>query len=110
MDTRQLQLGFKGQRSYIQGGDIFNAATAIAREAGPEWFLSVLAFRHFARGDCDLHWSRPAPEATLIGHGVATDTSAKRPFWITESQRPATGRNPYDCAPSAVVGPDRLFE
>ncbi len=95
-ETAALGLGFKGERTYIQGGDIYNAiATAIAI-ADPTTFVEHLAFRQFARRDCDLTWVKPDDGAVLIAQGRSRSKDGPRPFWVIQSQRDAVGRRPFD--------------
>ncbi len=93
---QQLDLKFKGSRTYIQGGDIFNAVGRFAREADITSYVSHLAFRHFARQDCDLVWDRPELTEKLIAQGRVTSADNSRAFWVMESSRPSAGRYPYD--------------
>jgi hypothetical protein len=96
MDSRQLDLRFKGQRPYIQGPDIFNAATRILKDADTEAWVSMLAFHRFARLDCDLILAKPHADAPMVARGFANTSGGKRPFWIVESDREPGGRYPYD--------------
>lgn len=54
----RLKLNFKGQREYVQGGDIFNAAVRVLKNevATNSWVKSII-FRRFAYYDCDLDLS-----------------------------------------------------
>jgi len=74
MDPQKLNLRFKGQRSYIQGPDIFNAATRKLHEADAEAWVSMLAFRRFARLDCDLVVAKPQAEAHMVAQGLANSS------------------------------------
>ena len=96
MDPQKLNLRFKGQRSYIQGPDIFNAATRILNVADAEAWISMLAFRRFARLDCDLVLAKPQADAHTVAQGFVNNSGGKRPFWIVESDREPGGRYPYD--------------
>jgi len=91
-----LSVGFKGERSYIQGGDIFNAVADRLATDDPDAWVEHLAFRHFARRDCDLVWERPSETAVLIAQGRSGPPERKRPFWVIESTRDAVGRRPFD--------------
>jgi hypothetical protein len=95
-EAAALGLGFKGDRTYIQGGDIYNSIAAIISIAEPSAFVEHLAFRQFARRDCDLVWERPDGTAVLIAQGRADSAVGKRPFWVIESQRDPVGRRPFD--------------
>lgn len=94
-----LNLRFKGDRAYLQGGDIYNAVNNLAGElAGKaEAYVSKIAFRRFARQDCDLLGEEPRDKTALIASGTITieqQPSAK--FWIIETDRPPIGRYDYD--------------
>ena len=103
MDRQQLDLKFKGDRTYIQGGDIYNVVDRFVRKTDVASFLLYLAFRRFARQDCDLLWDRPASTEKLIAQGSVSLSDSRRPFWIIESDRPAAGRYPFD--EDSVVAP-----
>ena len=103
MDRQQLNLKFKGDRTYIQGGDIYNAVDRYVRETDAGAYISKLVFRTFARQECDLLWDRPASTETLIGQGIASHADSNQQFWIIESTRPAAGRYPYD--EDSIVNP-----
>jgi hypothetical protein len=91
-----LGLGFKGERTYIQGGDIYNAIAATVSDADPTAFVEHLVFREFARRDCDLVREKPGNDAVLIAQGRSRSNDGRHPFWVTESQRDAVGRRPFD--------------
>ena len=95
-DSVALNVGFKGTRNYIQGGDIYNAIDACVRATRSESYIQHLAFRHFARRDCDLLWTEPKADVTLIGQGRSVFGEEQRRFWVSESSRDAAGRRPYD--------------
>ena len=108
MESQRLNLRFKGDRTYIQGGDIYNALDRLIQETDSAAYVSHLAFRRFARRDCDLLWDRPVLTEKLIAQGSASLADRKRPFWVSESRRAAAGRNEYDedsvVAPAAING------
>jgi hypothetical protein len=103
VDKQHLKLEFKGDRTYLQGGDIFNAIDRIARKSDLASYPSHLVFRHFAKHDCDLLWDRPESSAVLVAQGSVCFADSKRLFWVTESSRPVTGRNEYD--EESIVNP-----
>ena len=82
MERQRLNLKFKGDRSYIQGGDIFNALDRLVQETDSAAYISLLAFRRFARRDCDLLWDKPVSTERLCAQGVVSLTDRKRPFWV----------------------------
>ena len=94
-----LQLSFKGSRNYLQGGDIHNSVDRLAGELTgmADAYVSKIAFRKFARQDCDLVREKPEDEAALVADG--TITAGDNPpiqFWVIETCRPAIGRYDYD--------------
>ena len=96
MQNQKLKLKFKGDRTYIHGSDIFNAVERIARQDDDESYLSQLAFRRFARQDCDLFWTAPPQGTELIAQGRVCQSGTDRSFWIAESNDPAAGRYEFD--------------
>jgi hypothetical protein len=97
-----LKLSFKGNRNYLQGGDIHNAVNRLAGEltGRVDAYVSKIAFRKFARQDCDLVGEKPEDEAALVADG--TVTAGNNPpiqFWVIETFRPAIGRYDYDEQP-----------
>ena len=91
-----LNLGFKGDRNYVQGGDIFNAVEREFRERDTNSYVSHISFRHFVRSDCDLVWERPEDAETLVAQGRWSASTGEQPFWVIESTRPVTGRRGFD--------------
>jgi len=96
VQNQKLNLKFKGDRTYIQGGDIFNAVERVARQDDDESYLSQLAFRRFARQDCDLFWTAPPQGTALIAQGRVCQSGTDRSFWVVETDEPATGRYEFD--------------
>ena len=96
MDETLLNLSFKGDRTYIQGGDIFDAINRIIGMKSPSGWVSHLAFRNFARRDCIVRWSEPSSESRLIAQGAARFPTAEEKFWVIESDKEAVGRRPFD--------------
>jgi len=91
-----LELKFKGDRNYIQGGDIFAAIERIVRGEDELSFVSRISFRHFGRHDCDLYWDPVAGGERLVAEGNIHTTSGNRKCWVVESQRPVRGRYEFD--------------
>lgn len=103
VDRQQLNLKFKGDRTYMHGSDIYNVVDRLVRETDVASYISRLAFRRFARRDCDLLWDKPASNANLFAQGTASLSDGNRSFWVIESDRPAAGRYPFD--EDSVVAP-----
>lgn len=114
MQPEALNLNFKGDRTYIQGGDIYNAVVRIATRSGDPAFVSSIAFRHFARHDCDVVWDKPAPSDSLVAQGRIAKKTADQAFWVMESTRPASGRVDFDeqrlLAPAVSHGEEIVLE
>ena len=109
MDNRdriELNLKYKGQRNYIQGGDVYNAVESLAETiTGLEnSFVSNLAFRKFARKDCDLCIEQPTELAPYIAKGKIADAGGREVqiFWILESDRLVSKR--YEFNEDEIVG------
>jgi hypothetical protein len=96
----QLEIGYKGSRTYLHGSDIFNAlaqvATTVSGDASA--YVEQLIFRSFARNGCDVTTERPLGTDRLVGQatfrapGIEESVSA----WILETNRPVTERRPFD--------------
>lgn len=89
-------MGFKGDRDYVHGTDVFNAVQAQAESNASEAFVSSLLFRRFARRDCDLFDARPEDASTLVAQGTIRRGTQDKRFWVAESDRSALGRQRYD--------------
>lgn len=101
----KLSLGFKGQRNYIQGGDIFNSLSELAPHmtGDPDAFIASLAFRTFARSECFVVGERPSQEAKLIAQAQVAyhdphdpDQYKIRDFWVVEGKEAITERRVFD--------------
>lgn len=91
----RLALGYKGQRTYLQGGDIFNAINTWASSAyGPTAFISRLSFRQIARTACVV--TTQAPAGSNVGNGQVMVSGVEVPFWLVETVEPIQDRYPYD--------------
>lgn len=95
-----LMLSYKGEREYIQGGDIFNALADIASEvAGHSGaFVKRLAFRRFTRMACEVTTEQPNDSSKVIGQvrfGLQHDSS-HRDAWLVETGIDITTRQPFD--------------
>lgn len=101
----KLVVGFKGQRNYIQGGDIFNALTEVVASLVQDEaaFVSWLAFRTFARASCSVMTEPPAVGDKLIAQArIEVDDPARQgqklfiPVWVIEDPEPIDDRRPFD--------------
>lgn len=93
-----LELRYKGDRNYLQGGDIvqFLEDNLDTWLEGDGWWLSRLAFRRFARNQLDLVWEAPGDQRDAVAEGLFRRNGNDRRFWLTESDRPVAGRYPFD--------------
>ena len=94
MKHQALNLRLKGDRTYVHGSDIFNAAAEVIRDSEYDGYLAHLSFRHLGRRDCDMLWRRPDAAAILVASGRMS--GAGRAFWIVESTRPVGGQYDFD--------------
>ncbi|MFB1489889.1 MULTISPECIES: hypothetical protein [unclassified Thiocapsa] len=101
-----FQLKFKGTRNYLQGGDIYNAiAEALSARFGGH--LVRLAFKHFARNQCQLLFQHPAETGKVMGNGTWQAASGEmQRFWLCETDRPVTESYPFD--EDAITAPAQL--
>jgi len=96
VQSQKLNLKFKGDRTYIHGSDIFNDVDRVAGKNNDGCYLSHLAFRRFARRDCELLWVKPSPGKPLVAQGSVRHSDTDRPFWVVELHEPAAGRYEFD--------------
>lgn len=93
--SQPLRLGFKEDRNYLRGSDIFQALSEWALESqGPTAYVARLSFRQLARTSCVV-----ATEPTrvgLIGEGLLKVSGVDMPFWVIESGEPVQMRHAYD--------------
>lgn len=96
---KQLHVQYKGDRSYLQGGDLFNALSKFADEmlSGVDVFVEQLSFRRFARTACDVTTELPEDPSSIVGE-VRFHQSGKDAVdaWLIETGRPVMGRLPFD--------------
>jgi len=91
-----INLKYKGSRTYLQGGDIYNAIVE-ELSAQLEGYLARLAFKHFARNQVELLFENPVDSANLVGSGMwRTATGESQRFWIRETAGSVTDSYPFD--------------
>lgn len=96
-----LVLSYKGSRNYLQGGDLYNAiASSFSQLYQGDSKTIQLLFHRFARQQCDLYIVG-AEEGILrpeecVCDGTVEGKSGKWIFWLLETGRPVTGRQPFD--------------
>ena len=97
-----MELGFRGDRDYLHGTDIYNVllheleAAGCGRPAGPV----SLSFRRFAKRQldaviCEEGDAEVRPADTAVFFAVETDAGPVH-GWMSESERPVTDRRPFD--------------
>lgn len=99
MDRIPLGLRYKGERNYIQGGDIYNAVNALAPSlAGSNHaFLKYISFHSFCRNDADVSLIQPdGGQASFATAHIAVPGSPATKVWLIESDRKVVERYPYD--------------
>lgn len=100
LEAIPLNLQFKGQRDYIHGTDVYNAIQSLAFHLTDsiEAFVSNLAFRRFAKNDCDLSLNQPDTNLDYVAKGKISDSQGQeiRHFWVLETERAPKGRYAFD--------------
>lgn len=96
----QLEIGYKGSRTYLHGSDIFNALTLVAPTVGGDAsaYVGQLIFRRFARHGCDVSTERPEDATSVVGQVSfrAPGRDVAVAAWLVETDRPVTERRPFD--------------
>src|SRR6185295_7479549 len=97
--TLPLQVCFKGNRDYLQGGDLCNALMDQARQiyAGDISAFTV-AFHRFVNRQPEAYWADEAsikpPDA--VGEFSVAGTNGRLIGWLVESDRQVDCRVPFD--------------
>lgn len=94
-----LDLSFKGERHYIQGGDFFNSiqAAASSMHAHDKVYVGKLSFKRFAYHLCELCFDEGVESEGGIGSGELVFGDGRRlSFWISEGGQKPQDRRPYD--------------
>jgi hypothetical protein len=92
----QLNLKYKGSRTYLHGSDIYNAIVEeLSGRLGG--YPARLVFKHFARNQVELLLESPESTANVIGSGLwrMADENIER-FWIRETDAPVTDSYPFE--------------
>ena len=86
----QIELKYKGNRTYLQGGDIFNALMESFLQIG-DGFISRLVLKSFAINQIKVLHKAPDRDKGILGNGLwkYTDGSEQR-FWLQETEEPVT--------------------
>lgn len=106
MKNQSLILKYKGSRDYLQGGDLYNAiAETLSEQFGGH--LVRLAFKHFARNQCQLLLEPIIDSTDVMGKGSWRKASGEmQRFWICETDRPVTESYHFD--EDAIIDPTQL--
>jgi len=96
-EIKSLHLQFKGDRTYLQGGDIFNAVSELARSLH-HGYVSRIAFRRLAThvlvvvDELPESGIDPVADITVSSR---TDNAAMARWWLVETNEPVQGRHAY---------------
>ena len=92
----QLNLKYKGSRTYLHGSDILNALVDIF-SVEQEGHLSKLVFKHFARHQIAVLCEKPSDLAQVMGNGIWKSTQGDpQRFWLIETGVPVVDSCPFD--------------
>lgn len=88
---------YKGEREYLHGTDLYQAILAFFLKKEEGGYIKKLAFRDFARNQCDISLHRTIEDKKLICHGIwAMPNSQNIAFYVYESGRSVFDRYPYN--------------
>ncbi len=110
--NKPLLLSYKGNREYLQGGDIFNALSDLATElaGSADAFIERITFRRFARLSCNVSTEPPLDPSHIVSQArLRVPGSASVDVWLVETANPVTSRSPFNEAQllaHASIGPD----
>ena len=91
-----LDLKYKGARTYLYGGDIFNALED-ALSSSDDGYLSKLVFKRFARNQIEVLMEEPADNKNVFGTALWKTASGEvRSLWLTEIDAAITESYPFD--------------
>lgn len=91
-----LNLKYKGARTYLQGGDIFNALED-AFSVSESGYLSKLVFKRFARNQIAVVMEEPTERASVLGTAIWKSASGdEKRLWLTEIDVAVTESYPFD--------------
>ena len=94
--TIYLKLKYKGNRTYLQGGDIFNALED-AFSVSQSGYLSKLVFKRFARNQIAVVMEQPAEGASVLGTAIwKSALGDERRLWLIETGVAVTESYPFD--------------
>ncbi len=96
MQDETLKLRFKGDRRYVHGSDVFNAIDRVILGHDSSAFVAQLAFRRFARHDCELRWKQPPPADSVFAQGRVNVAGNLQPFWVVETTAEVGARYEFD--------------
>lgn len=102
-----LNCSFKGERDYVQGGDVFNLVSDyfLLNNSG---FLHTLVLKSIARNKIGLLLNSPSGNYSIIGHGKWVCDSIIIPFWLVDTDFEICDQNPFD--ESVIISDIDLIE
>ncbi|MFG1490094.1 hypothetical protein ABMA58_12665 [Oceanospirillum sp. HFRX-1_2] len=94
----KIDMKYKGQRSYLQGGDFFDEITNSLIANFSTGAIKKLSFKSFARRQCGLVINeRPEQDKHVVGNGIWCKSEGDEiKFWIVETDVPVLSRYPFD--------------
>lgn len=96
MKTKMLDIPLKGERSYIQGPDLFNAAfETLSDEAGGAPIDFEIAFHKMALKQVELIWDTDEAPEECFALGMRSLAGERARFWMREIETPLSERQPY---------------
>ncbi|MBI5643974.1 MAG: hypothetical protein HY954_10935 [Deltaproteobacteria bacterium] len=96
-----LTLAYKGQRNYLQGGDLYNGIIdAIDGHVDGKKGPFRLAVHNFASRQCDMLINESGEQLTkpegLVAEFTIGSARGMVTGWLMETERDVVNRNPYD--------------
>ena len=96
----ELDLNYRGDRNYLQGGDFYIALTNASKDYcnDPKVYVKKLTFRNFARTCCEIVSIKPSDFSRLIGEvRFSNDTGSKLwDAWIIEKENDVIKRKEFN--------------
>ena len=97
LESAVLEVLYKGDRTYLQGGDLYTASAVRCEAACGPGFLEQLAFRSFAAKETTLHLGTPGSNDRAFATGRYRTASEERiEFFLQEGEGDVPGRYPFD--------------
>lgn len=97
-EIERLHLQYKGERTYLQGGDVFNAVSELALHMH-NGYLSRIAFRRLAARALVVVDALPGADVDPVAEVTVssrTSDAIEAKWWLIETDMPVQGRYPYE--------------